>query len=267
MLASYLNSDHRNCRDLTAAFCFCAVGGRRRAGGDAGERRRPHSRLQSSSLQSNALTGAFPTLQVLLLGRAAHLLAATLFAATPAGTVAVPELQRLRSPLEEEYGRGAAHIHTSSLGLAPSGTAVVSSPRELPAEQAAAWAAAVLQALRPAAVVIATTMMVSARAGASNRSGAARAFAGGALASAAAPHLPTHQRANVGCFFCLFVGRRRPSTAAPTPLRMRTWYFACEPPRRSPPPACRSSPRAPWSAAWRPPRCSGASSPACRLWR
>lgn len=63
--------------------------------------------------------------------------------------------------MEEEYGVTRQPVHACSLHARPAGDAsllLVACPRELPAEQAAAWAAAVLAALAPARVVVAATL-------------------------------------------------------------------------------------------------------------
>ena len=100
-------------------------------------------------------------LQVLLLGQGPALLAQTLFTeAQPSGTITVPELQRLRSPLEDEYGHAAVHVHTSTVAVSPGGLAVAASPRHLPAEQAVTWAEAVLAELNAPTVLVVTSLLV-----------------------------------------------------------------------------------------------------------
>lgn len=72
----------------------------------------------------------------------------------------MPELVRVRSPLEEEYGTSHQPLHTCgvhSLASSPS-LLLVTCPRELPAEQAAAWARGVLRELRPRTAVVAATL-------------------------------------------------------------------------------------------------------------
>ena len=103
-----------------------------------------------------------PPEQVFLLGQAAALLARTVLGNPPAvGSISVPELQRLRSPLEEELGtRLRRSLHTSSIRRpGPAGALlVVDSARQLPVEQAVTWAKAVLAALRPQKLVVVTTL-------------------------------------------------------------------------------------------------------------
>lgn len=76
------------------------------------------------------------------------------------GSVTVPELVRVRSPMEEEYGAAHKPLHTCSLRASPGGAGplLVTCPRELPAEQAAVWARAVLAALAPRAALVAATL-------------------------------------------------------------------------------------------------------------
>ncbi|PRW45200.1 fatty acid desaturase [Chlorella sorokiniana] len=96
---------------------------------------------------------------VFLAGQAACLLAgAVLRQAQTVGSIAVPELVRVRSPLEEEFGTGHQPVHTCSLHALGSGLLLVLSPRDLPAEQAPVWARAVLAALQPRALVVAATL-------------------------------------------------------------------------------------------------------------
>lgn len=73
----------------------------------------------------------------------------------------MPELQRLRSPYEEEYGSPRTHTHTSSILHLSEGLAVVACDKVLPPEQAVAWAGAVLDSMRPEQLVVATTIPVS----------------------------------------------------------------------------------------------------------
>jgi hypothetical protein len=100
--------------------------------------------------------------QVFLLGGAASLLARGR-AFGPGGTVAsvtLPELQRLRSPYDEEYGTGKPRLHSCDLHATESGMFVVECPRPLPAEQAATWTATVMATMAPSSVVVATTILV-----------------------------------------------------------------------------------------------------------
>lgn len=83
----------------------------------------------------------------------------------PLGSITVPELVRVRSPLEEEYGTSHQQLHRcgiSGLPAASGGTLpallVVECPRELPQEQATAWAKRVMAALQPRAAVVAATL-------------------------------------------------------------------------------------------------------------
>lgn len=94
-----------------------------------------------------------------LLGQAASLLAATLLAAPPGvGTISVPELIRLRSQLEEELGLAyKPRTHVATLRRLP-GALAVDAPRPLPPEQAATWAEAVLDTLKPRRLVIVATL-------------------------------------------------------------------------------------------------------------
>lgn len=80
-----------------------------------------------------------------------------------AGVITVPELVRVRSPLEEEYGPVHKPVHTCSLrsGAAADGNPpmlLAACPRELPPEQAAVWARGVLGALRPRRLLAVTTL-------------------------------------------------------------------------------------------------------------
>lgn len=74
------------------------------------------------------------------------------------GGVSVPELVRVRSPLEEEFGTGQQPVHTCTLHALGSGLLLALSPRELPAEQAPVWVRSVLAALQPRALVVAATL-------------------------------------------------------------------------------------------------------------
>lgn len=78
------------------------------------------------------------------------------------GAIVVPELVRVRSPLEEEYGTTRTPLHTCTLRAPAAGAGaallLAECPCELPAEQAAAWARAALGALRPRAAVVAATL-------------------------------------------------------------------------------------------------------------
>lgn len=74
------------------------------------------------------------------------------------GGVSVPELVRVRSPLEEEFGTGQQPVHTCSLHALGCGLLLALSARELPAEQAPVWACSVLAALQPRALVVAATL-------------------------------------------------------------------------------------------------------------
>ncbi|GAB4817203.1 hypothetical protein N2152v2_004249 [Parachlorella kessleri] len=99
-----------------------------------------------------------PSFEVFLLGPSAALLASTLFQQAKAlGTISVPELQRLRSPYDEEYG-GRTVIHKSLILSLSEEIVLVVSDKPLPPEQAATWADAACAALQPAAVVITTTI-------------------------------------------------------------------------------------------------------------
>lgn len=63
--------------------------------------------------------------------------------------------------MEEEYGVTRQPVHACTLHALPGGASaplLVACPRELPAEQAAAWAVAVLGALAPARAVVAATL-------------------------------------------------------------------------------------------------------------
>lgn len=63
--------------------------------------------------------------------------------------------------MEEEYGSARQPVHTCSLRVAPAASGpllLVCGARELPPEQAAAWAQGVLAALRPSAVALACTL-------------------------------------------------------------------------------------------------------------
>lgn len=101
---------------------------------------------------------------VFLVGQSACLLADAFFPGSQAaGAIAVPELVRVRSPMEEEYGPTHKPLHTCTLRSFPTASPpllLVACPRELPAEQAGAWARAVLAALRPAHAVVVTTLPV-----------------------------------------------------------------------------------------------------------
>ncbi len=74
------------------------------------------------------------------------------------GSISVPELVRVRSPLEEEFGTGQQPVHTCTLHTLGGGLLLVLSPRELPAEQAPLWARTVLAELQPRALVVAATL-------------------------------------------------------------------------------------------------------------
>lgn len=79
------------------------------------------------------------------------------------GRISVPELVRVRSPLEEEFGTGQQPVHTCTLhalggSSSGSGLLLVQCPRELPAEQAPVWARTVMAALQPRALVVAATL-------------------------------------------------------------------------------------------------------------
>lgn len=101
-----------------------------------------------------------------LLGQTSSLLVSALLGSSPpppAGRISVPELQRLKSPLEEELGLAhRAVVHAAAVRrLGPAGTgglAVVDAPRVLPAEQAVTWARTVLTALRPSSLVVVDTL-------------------------------------------------------------------------------------------------------------
>ncbi|KAL4448367.1 hypothetical protein ABPG75_005586 [Micractinium tetrahymenae] len=104
------------------------------------------------------------TAVVFLIGQAACLLVDAFFPGTqPAGAITVAELVRVRSPLEEEYGAVHKPVHTCSLrSLASAGaggpTLLAACPRELPPEQAGAWARGVLAALRPRRLLAVATL-------------------------------------------------------------------------------------------------------------
>lgn len=102
-----------------------------------------------------------PTTLIVLIGPAAALSVDVAFGPTqPAGTISVPELQRLRSPMEEELGSHAQnHIHTFSLLQCSNNTLIACTRRQLPPEQAVTWADTVLAALKPASVVIASSIL------------------------------------------------------------------------------------------------------------
>lgn len=77
------------------------------------------------------------------------------------GSISVPELVRVKSPMEEEYGSTHKPAHTCAMSSASgSGNSLllVECPRELPQEQAATWARTVLGALQPGAALIAATL-------------------------------------------------------------------------------------------------------------
>jgi hypothetical protein len=136
---------------------------------------------------------------VLLLGPAPAALGAALFGAAGgalAGAARLPALAPLRSPLEEEYGaRGARRESAAALWWLPAArVAVAAAPVEPAPEQADAWAAALLAALRPAAVAVAAPLPAADFRGAGDAAEEDLVFelrtaaAGGA--AAAAPPLP-----------------------------------------------------------------------------
>ncbi|KAI3426309.1 hypothetical protein D9Q98_008682 [Chlorella vulgaris] len=99
---------------------------------------------------------------VFLVGPTACLLAGPFFQGTQAlGSITMPELVRIKSPVEDEYGTSQQPVHTCSMHGPTTQTPpilLVTCPRELPQEQAAAWARFVLAELRPAAVAVACTL-------------------------------------------------------------------------------------------------------------
>ena len=102
-----------------------------------------------------------PNLLIVLIGPAASLsLDAAFGPSQPIGSISVSELQRLRSPLEEELGASAQqHIHTFSLFQPNKSALIACSRRSLPPEQAVTWAQTVLAAIKPAAVIAASSIL------------------------------------------------------------------------------------------------------------
>lgn len=128
---------------------------------------------------------------MVLTGPAASLLATAAFGAVaPAGAIAVPELQRLRSPLEEEQGRAHAHSHVFSLFAAEGNTLIAASRRPLPPEQAQTWAMTVAAAVGPAAIVVACSMLAMEYRGPGDPSEEALVFELHSTAAAAPPGVP-----------------------------------------------------------------------------
>lgn len=78
------------------------------------------------------------------------------------GTICVPELQRVRSPLEEEFGGGGGqHDNVATVYQSLPGSTLIAALRKpLAPEQAVTWAHAVLKALRPTTVIVGTSLLV-----------------------------------------------------------------------------------------------------------
>jgi hypothetical protein len=106
-----------------------------------------------------------PSTLVLLVGPYISIIAEALFQdAESVGSITVPELRRLRSPLELEYGTANKHQHIThvskaSLGNDDEGILVGCMKRLLPEEQAVTWADAVLSALNPRSVIVVSSIL------------------------------------------------------------------------------------------------------------
>jgi hypothetical protein len=92
-------------------------------------------------------TSRSPSTLVILTGSAASLTLDAAFGPTQqVGTISVPELCRLRSPLQEELGveQNPPHIFTLLRPQDDTTTLIATSRRPLPAEQASLWAETVI---------------------------------------------------------------------------------------------------------------------------
>lgn len=102
---------------------------------------------------------------IFFLERGTSLLATTLLGdAVAVGSIQVPEVQLLKSPLEEDLGVARPHLNTCTLRTATTGAGgsvlIAECPHVVVPEQANTWAATVLSALNPKSVIIATEMPV-----------------------------------------------------------------------------------------------------------
>ncbi len=109
-------------------------------------------------------TSRSPSTLIILTGPTASLtLDAAFGPTTHVGSITVPELCRLRSPLQEELGveQNPPHIFTLSSPKDDTTTLIATSRRPLPAEQASLWAETVISEISPSSSTFIVSSMLS----------------------------------------------------------------------------------------------------------